>query len=172
MDSLELAPVADDLLAENTPLAEDYRLRYALGVETAGSAGLLGRNFVNPFEYTLSVVRDGSRQAESADLPETFNYLLGLRVASRRRIDGVLATTGTDAERRQCLILWRNLDEIDDRALEAWFTRNLPRLPEALDLIYVNGDHTLNAIRQRGETWTAETIEPIFRELMFEDGSR
>ncbi len=169
MDSLELAPVADDLLAENTPLAEDYRLRYALGVETAGSAGLLGRKFVNPFEYTLSVVRDGSRQAESADLPETFNYLLGLRVASRRRIDGVLATTGTDAERRPCLILWRNLEEIDNRALEAWFTRNRPRLPEALDLIYVNGDHTLNAIKQPNETWSAETIEPAFRELMFEE---
>ena len=168
MDSLELAPPAGSLLEQNPALAEDYRLRYALGVETAGSASLLGSNFVNPFAYTLSVVRDGARQAESADLPETFNYLIGLRVASRRRIDGVLATTGVDTENQQCLILWRNLEETDHRALEAWFARNRPKFPEALDLVYVNGDQTLNAIKQPGETWTAETIEPKFRELMFE----
>ena len=169
MDSLKLAPPAGSLLEQNPALAEDYRLRYALGVETAGSASLLGSNFVNPFAYTLSVVRDGARKPESADLPETFNYLIGLRVASRRRIDGVLAISGVDAENRQCLLLWRNLEETDHRALEAWFARNRPQLPEALDLVYVNGDQTLNAIRQPGETWVAETIEPLFRELMFED---
>ena len=172
MDSLELAPPAGSLLEQNPALAEDYRLRYALGVETAGSASLLGSNFVNPFAYTLSVARDGARQAESADLPETFNYLIGLRVVSRRRIDGLLAMTGADAENRRCLILWRNLEETDHRALDAWFTRNRPKLPEALDLVYVNGDQTLNAIKQPGETWTAETIEPIFCELMFETSER
>ena len=167
MDSLELKPPASDLLAENTALVEDYRLRYILGVETAGSASLLGEHFVDPFAYTLSVVRDGTREEVPVDLPETFNYLLGLRVASRHRIDGVLAITGTDTERRPCLILWRNLEETDNRSLEAWFTRNRPQFPEELDLVYVNGDHTLNAIRQPGETWIAESIEPVFRELMF-----
>ena len=142
------------------------------GLPAAGSASLLGSNFVNPFAYTLSVVRDGARKPESADLPETFNYLIGLRVASRRRIDGVLAISGVDAENRQCLLLWRNLEETDHRALEAWFARNRPQLPEALDLVYVNGDQTLNAIRQPGETWVAETTEPIFCELMFETSER
>ena len=172
MDSLELKPLASDLLKENPALAEDYRLRYALGVESAGSASLLGEHFVDPFAYTLSVVRDGTREEVPVDLPETFNYLLGLRVASRDRVDGVLAITGTDAERRPCLILWRNLEEIDNRSLEAWFTRNRPQFPEALDLVYVNGDQTLNAIRQPGETWIAESIEPTFRELMFETSGR
>ena len=167
MDSLELAPPPGDLLKANPALAEDYRLRYALGVETAGSASLLGSNFVNPFAYTLSVVRDSARKPESVDLPETFNYLIGLRVTSRRRIDGVLAITGVDAENRQCLILWRNLEETDYRALDAWFTRNRPQFPKALDLVYVNGDQTLNAIKQPGEAWIAETIEPLFRDLMF-----
>ena len=172
MDSLELTPPAGDLLAEYPALAEDYRLRYALGAETMGSARLLGGNFVDPFAYTLSVVRDGVHRDTVVDLPETFNYLLGLRVESHRRIDGVLATTGADAERRQCLILWRNLKETDNRALEAWFKRNRTQLPDSIELIYVNGDQTLNAIRQQGETWTAETTEPVFRELMFEDGGR
>ena len=75
MDSLEMTPPSEaqqNLLAENPALAEDYRLRYALGEETAGSACLLGKAFADPFTYTLSVVRDGVRREVQVDLPETF----------------------------------------------------------------------------------------------------
>ena len=170
MDSLEAAPPSDEqagLLAGHPELAEDYRLRYALSVEMSGSACLLGKEFKDPFEYALSVVRDGARQEVRVDLPETFNWLIGLRVETRRRVDGVLAITGTDASGRQCLILWRNLDEMEHGALDAWFDGNRGRFSGILDLIYVNGDHTLNAMRSTGESWTAEAIEPVFRELMF-----
>ena len=170
LDSLEMTPQSDSqhtLLADNPELAEDYRLRYVLGVETAGSACLLGRDFTDPFAYTITVVRDGARRAVPVDLTETFNYLIGLRVESRRRIDGVLAITGTDAERRRCLILWRNRGSTDHAALDAWFGRYRERFAGPLDIIYVNGDHTLNALQQTGDTWVAETIEPVFRGLMF-----
>ena len=167
MDGLELTPPAKDLLEENAALAEDYRLRYSLDAETAGSASLLGSHFVDPFAYTLSVVRDGTRGEAPVDLPETFNLLIGLREESRRRIDGVLALTGMDAEKRKCLILWRNLEETGNEALEAWFERNRALLPEPVDLVYVNGDHTLNALGESNDKWIAETIEPIFRGLMF-----
>ncbi len=170
MDSLELAPQSDaqkDLLAGNAALAEDYRLRYMLGRETAGSASLLGKAFVDPFAYTLSVVRDGVRGEVPVDLPETFNFLLGMRVASHRRIEGVLAIAGTDAEGRDCLILWRDLDKMDYAALDAWFDRHRGRFSESLDVIYVNSDHTLNAMRPPGAHWIAETIEPVLRSLMF-----
>ncbi len=171
LDSLEFTPPSaaqQDMLAANPALAEDYKLRYALGTETAGSACLLGKNFTNPFSYTLSVVRDGARREVPADLPETFNYLLGLRVHSHCRMDNVLAITGTDPQGYQCLVLWRNLQQTDNQALDTWFTRHRPQFPAALNLIYANGDHTLNALRPQDETWTAETIEPVFRELMFE----
>ena len=167
MDGLELTPPAGDLLEKNAALAEDYRLRYSLDAETAGSASLLGSHFVDPFAYTLSVVRDGTRGEAPVDLPETFNLLIGLREESRRRIDGVLALTGMDAEKRKCLILWRNLEETGNEALEAWFERNRALLPEPVDLVYVNGDHTLNALGESNDAWIAETIEPIFRGLMF-----
>lgn len=170
LDGLVLTPPDDDLLAGNAPaLVEDYRLRYALGAETAASPCLLGSEFVDPFSCTLSVVRDGARQEIAADLPETFNFLLGLRVHSRRRLDGVLAISGKDPQGRMCLVLWRNLETMGNEALENWFGENRPHFPEGLDLVYVNGDHTLNAIRQSDETWTAETIEPLFRELLFEN---
>ena len=93
LDSLDVTPRSseqEELLAQNPALAEDYRLRYALGEETSGSACLLGKYFTDPFAYTLSVVRDGVRQEAPVDLPETFNFLIGLRVESHQRIDGVL----------------------------------------------------------------------------------
>ena len=171
LDGLELTPPSDTqraLLAGNPALAEDYRLRYSLGEETSESACLLGKHFTDPFAYTLSVVRDGERRETPVDLLETFNFLIGLRLESRRQIDGMLAITGTDAQGRKCLILWRNLKETDNTALETWFDRNRQQFPGALDLVYVNGDHTLNALKQPNESWSATIIEPIFRELMFE----
>ena len=174
LDGLELTPSSStqqDLLLQNPALAKDYRLRYSLGEETSESACLLGKHFTDPFAYTLSVVRDGVRREAPVDLPETFNFLIGLRLESRRWIEGVLAITGTDAQGRKYLILWRILTETDNTALEAWFDRNRAQFPDPLDLVYVNGDHTLNALKQPNESWTAKTIEPIFRELMFGGGN-
>ena len=172
LDGLVATPPKGDLLAENDPaMVEDYRLRYALDAETAGSPCLMGRDFRDPFAYTLSVVRDGVRREVPVDLPETFNLLLGLRVESRRRFDGVLAIAGKDPQGQNCLILWRNLDETGDEALNRWFRRHRKAFP-ALDLIYVNGDHTLNAVRSEGDAWRATAIEPLFRELMFEADER
>ena len=62
MDSLEAVPVPDEqetLLAGNPELAQDFRLRYALGVEMPGSACLLGEEFRDPFAHAHSVVRGG-----------------------------------------------------------------------------------------------------------------
>ena len=170
LDSLQVAPPSDGqqpLLPGDSGPAEDYRLQYALGVETSASACLLGQEFANPFAYTLSVVRDGARDDIPVDLPETFNYLIGVRVESRRRVDGLLAITGTDAEGRNCLVLWRDLKVVNQDALDAWFDRNRDRFTGPLDQIYTNGDHTLNAKRRVGDTWTAESIEPVFRTSMF-----
>ena len=108
LESLEMTPLSGAqraLLAESPELEEDYRLRYALGVETAGSACLLGRDFIDPFTYSIELVRDGTKREVPVDLPETFNYLIGLRVESRRHIDGVLgalAPTPRDASVWSC----------------------------------------------------------------------
>ena len=172
MDSLEVAErtEAQNKLLENNPeLAEDYHLRYSLGIETSGSASLLGEDFTDPFAYKLSVFRDGIKQEVNVDLPETFNYLIGLTVESRRKIDGLLTYLGIDAEAKRCLIIWRNLNETDYSTLDAWFEKNRNKLIDEVDTIYVNGDHTLNAMREDGDRWTAKTIEPILKELMFQE---
>ncbi len=169
LDGLVIKLPPDGLLAESSSsLAEDYRLRYALSEETADSPCLLGGTFRNPFAYKLSVVRDGARRETPVDLPETFNLLLGLRVESRRRLSDVLAIVGKDPRSRCCLVLWRNLDVVDSKMLNQWFAANRASLPDAIDLIYANGDHTLNSVRSKDEIWRAAVIEPLLRELMFE----
>ncbi|MXZ59851.1 MAG: site-specific DNA-methyltransferase [Acidobacteria bacterium] len=168
MDSLTLVPRNEGTLGLRPDVVEDYRLRYAIDTETNGSATWLGSEFEDPFRYTLSVVRDGERRESPVDLPETFNLLLGLRERSRRRLDGVLAIEGEDAGAIRCLILWRNRCETDNRALDAWFREHRGRF-DGFDRVYVNGDHTLNAVAKDGDSWTAFPIEPEFRRLMFEE---
>ena len=175
LDSLEVTPPSKGhtaFLAANPALAEDYRLRYMLGLEASGSVCLLGKEFSDPFAYTISIVRNGLRREVPVDLPETFNFLIGLRVESRRRIDGVLATTGTDTKGHRCLILWRNTDDTDCYALDDWFERHRDQFDGPVNIIYVNGDQTLNALQLPGESWIAKSIEPIFRELMFGETGR
>ncbi len=168
MDSLTVVPRNEGELGLHPELVEDYRLRYALSAETNGSASLLGSDFEDPFAYTLSVVRDGERRETPVDLPETFNLLLGLRERSRRRLEGVLAVEGEDAEGLRCLILWRNRRETDNRALDAWFVKHRDGFGP-FDRVYANGDHTLNAVAEDEAAWQALPLEPTFRRLMFEE---
>ena len=170
MEALERVPTTADgqeLLETEAEVREDYHLRYALGEETNGSPCLLGREFRDPFAYTVSVVRDGERREVPVDLPTTFEFLLGLRVASRRRIEEVLAVAGVGGDGRRTLVLWRNLDRVDGKALDAWFERNRGAVAGGVEIIYANGDHSLNALRRKEETWVAETLDGKFRELMF-----
>ena len=167
MDSLTVIPRNEAELGLHPELVEDYRLRYALSLETNGSATLLGSDFEDPFRYTLSVVRDGERHETPVDLPETFNLLLGLREASRRRLDGVLAIEGEDAAGFRCLILWRNRRETDNRALDTWFVKHRDEFGP-FERLYANGDHTLNAVAEDEAAWQALPLEPTFRRLMFE----
>ena len=168
LDSLTVNP-NNDLVAqaENKQFTEDYQLRYALGEETAESASLLGKDFIDPSNYTLSIVRDGIRSDVKADLAETFNFLLGLQLASRRQIENVLTITGVNPKGENCLILWRDLNKMNAPKLDKWFTKHRKSFGDDLTQIYVNGDHTLNAIRKPNDKWEAVTTEPTFRELMF-----
>ena len=169
LDNLEVKTSSNELLNNNKKLNIDYLIRYSLEEETSSSPCLLGGHFKNPFDFRLSVFRNGVRRDVRVDLPETFNYLIGLNVRLRNYSDKVLFFTGTDTGDQECLVMWRNLDEVDDVQLKKWFDdyRKLP-YPTPRK-IYVNGDNCLNTIKRQSESWIALTIEPEFRKLMFEN---
>ncbi len=171
LDSLEVKPLQDagDLFAANPELAEDYALRYQLSHETSSSASLCGGDFTRPNGYTLSVVRDGARRDVAVDLPETFNFLIGLRVHARRVVDKVLVITGIDAQETRCLILWRDIETTGNDALNAWFQTHGERILTEFNasLVYVNGDHELGRLTPSSGAWTTGALELVFREKMF-----
>ncbi len=173
LDSLEVGSPSKDmrtLLRENAKMNEDYTLKYLLSSEISNGTLLKVEEFLDPYQYSIDVVENGERSKSFVDLPETFNFLIGLNVESYQRVDDILVIAGTRSTGERCLVLWRNLNDIGYSELENWFDSNRNDLAKDIDVIYVNGDHTLNAIRGPGESWRAESIEPIFKDLMF-DGS-
>ena len=117
---------------------EQYLLRYMLDVETRGNPSLLDvAAFTDPTSYRLRVKRPGSDESREVhvDLPETFNWLIGLtvqRIAAPRtfgadfRRDGegrlqlkgrlkqeaggawwFRTVTGTTPDGHKALVVWR-----------------------------------------------------------------
>ena len=65
----------------NILLPDEHRLRYMLESGTKESPTLLNiSELQEPFSYQLNIVKDMQKQKQDIDLPETFNYLLGLSV--------------------------------------------------------------------------------------------
>src|SRR5262249_51218856 len=128
-------------LDDNPDLREDYILSYMLDVESRGSQSLLNiEAFRNPDQYKLRLERNGETRLVNVDLVETFNWLLGLMVKHIDVIHGVRVVAGTNPKSERVLVLWRNVDELDNNKLNQWFekqgysTRDLE-----YDMIYVNG---------------------------------
>jgi adenine-specific DNA-methyltransferase len=82
--------------------------------------------------------------------------------------------TGITPEGRKTLVIWRKLTgdvERDSLVLETWFRdkQAFSVKDSEFDLIYVNGDSTLENLRLPDESWKVRLIEEDFHRLMFED---
>ena len=141
-----------------------------LDIESRGSQSLLNVDgFRNPDEYKLKVEREGETQLVNVDLVETFNWLLGLTVKHIDVIRGVRVVEGTNPEGDHVLILWRNIDEIDNEALDKWFAKQDYNTREQVyDLFYINGDNNVENLRRPDQTWKVRLIEEEFQRLMFD----
>lgn len=172
LNNLEMkrSETQQSLLDANDQLREQFILSYMLDVESRGSQSLLNVDkFRNPDHYKLRVERDGETKWVSVDLVETFNWLLGLTVKHIDVIRGVRVVDGKNPNGDRVLILWRNIDEMDNDALDKWFekqgysTRDLE-----YDLVYVNGDNNLENLCRTDQTWKVRLIEEEFQRLMFD----
>jgi adenine-specific DNA-methyltransferase len=94
---------------------------------------------------------------------------LGLTVKHIDVIRGVHVVEGTNPESDRALVLWRNLDETDNDALDEWVRKqDYNTKDQEYDLIYVNGDNNLENLRRGDQTWKARLIEEEFGRLMFD----
>ena len=142
---------------------KDYLLKYMLAWETRESATLLNvEKLARPFDYKLHIHTNGETREKIVDIPETFNYLLGLHVLTRRiYYDGgrrYLIYRGL-VDQRQTVILWRET--------EGWQKVELERdqqfvvaqkLTEDADEVFVNGDSFIP---------NAKSLDPVFKARMF-----
>jgi adenine-specific DNA-methyltransferase len=148
---------------QETSLFDKHLLHYLIGSETRESPTLLNvPKLQNPFSYQLKIVEGLQTKPRNVDLPETFNYLLGLTVRTRQCL--------SDGERRYLVyrgmvgqknvaIIWRTTED--------WGTADWERdyrfiqehkLTEDADAVYINTDSIVPE---------AESLDPVFKRLMF-----
>ena len=113
LNNIEFEPEGEDLFG-----LDDYMLRYMLQWETKGSATFLNISTLErPFDYTLRLNGNADGEEIAVDVPETFNYLLGLAVRTRRVYDDegrrYLVYTGRTRDRREVIVIWRNTEGVD-----------------------------------------------------------
>jgi len=157
---------------------DEYLLSYMLRWETRHSETLLNvEKLQAPFSYKLHLHRDGETRERTVDLPETFAYLLGLDVQTRRVYPGnagvlpaqypgnagvspaqYLVYRGRLRNGRTVVILWRDITGwgVEDYEREAAFVAE-QNLTAGADEIYVNGDSRIPGAR---------SLDPIFKERM------
>jgi adenine-specific DNA-methyltransferase len=148
---------------ETLGLFDDYLLSYMLEWETKESDTLLNvEKLATPFAYKLLIAEDGETKEKQVDLPETFNYLLGLRVRSRKVYSdkgrAYLVYRGK-ADGRQVAVIWRETK--DWKAAD--FERDKKyvaeqKLTEGADEIFVNSDSVIPG---------AKSLDPVFKARMF-----
>ncbi len=153
----------DDASGQQAMHFDDYLLQYILQWETRASDTLLNaEKLACPFHYKLHIHADGQTCEKPVDIPETFNYLLGLSVQTRRVYDDggrrYLVVRGR-IDHRDIAVIWRETGgwQKADFELDRQFVAER-RLAEGADEIFVNGDSFIPSARG---------LEPIFKARMF-----
>lgn len=153
----------DDASGQQALRFDDYLLKYMLKWETRGSETLLNvERLARPFSYKLHIHQDGQTREKVADIPETFDYLLGLHLQTRKAYDDdgrrYLVYRGR-IDHRRIVVIWRDT--------EGWQKSELERdkkfvaeqkLTEGADEVFVNGDSFIP---------NAKALEPMFKARMF-----
>jgi adenine-specific DNA-methyltransferase len=148
---------------QTTLQLEDYVLSYMLDFETKQSDTLLNVAKLDaPFDYKLH--RHGKSEPLPVDLPETFNYLIGLHVASRcvyQNKDARYLVYRGRAEDRETVILWRTTRGWRQKEFEAdkdFVEKH--KLTQGAEDIFVNADSFIPGAR---------SLDPVFKRRMFNE---
>jgi adenine-specific DNA-methyltransferase len=144
-------------------LPDEHQLSYMLGSDTKESPTFLSiSKLQNPFNSQLNIVKDMQTQTQSVDLPETFNYLLGISVQIRQCLyddDRCYLIYRGRVGQKTVVIIWRETEGWEQQDWERdynFIQEN--KLTERADKIYINTDSIVPE---------AESLDPLFKRLMF-----
>ena len=158
LNNIEFNEIEDQNL-----LLDEHQLHYMLDSDTKESPTFLNiSELKNPFSYQLEIVKDMKKQKQAIDLPETFNYLLGLSVQIRQCLYDddrrYLVYKGTVGQ-KTVVIIWRETDgwEQQDWERDYNFIQE-HNLTEGAAEVYVNTDSIVP---------DAKPLDPLFKRLMF-----
>ena len=153
----------DEAAGQQAMKFDDYLLNYMLQWETKRSETLLNvEQLARPFDYKLHIRNNGETSEKIVDLPETFNYMLGLHVQTRRTCHDegrrYLVYRGL-LDQRQVVVLWRETEGWQKAEMERdkQFVME-QKLAEDADEVYVNGDSFIPKAR---------SLDPVFKARMF-----
>ena len=139
---------------------DDYLIKYMLKWETRASGTLLNvEKLARPFCYTLHIHVNGQTHEQEVDIPETFNYLLGLHVETRRVYEDAgrhyLVYLGQTREGRRIAVIWRETEDWQksDFERDKDFVAE-QKFGDGVDEVFINGD---SFIRE------AKALEPMFK---------
>lgn len=159
--------------AAQTLFGDDYLLKYFLDFETRDAPSFLSIDSLKkPFTYKLKVNMEeaGEPQEMTVDIPETFNYLLGLRVCkvkTRKHKGRTYRFILGEKEGRNIAVVWR---EYDDTWTKADFTDDKEFITGQLEswvpaVVYINGQSVLTP-QLGAHLVEIRQIEPEFKTLM------
>lgn len=143
---------------------EEYQLHYMLQWESRRSETLLDvEKLQSPFSYKLCIHCDGEIRQQAVDLPETFAYLVGLDVETRRVYhDGgrrYLVYRGAMHEGSKVAVIWRETKNwtSKDYQRDAAFVAE-QKMAEGADEVFVNGDSYIPGAR---------SLDGVFKARLF-----
>jgi adenine-specific DNA-methyltransferase len=146
---------------------DDYLLSYMLKWETRHSETLLNvEKLQSSFSYKLHIHRDDETRERPVDLPETFAYLLGLDVQTRRVYDDggrrYLVYRGTLRNSRNVVVLWRETRDWteEDYRRDRDFVKE-QKLTEGADEVYTNGDSFIPGACSLDGLFKARMFAPV-----------
>ncbi len=148
---------------QQNSLLDEHQFSYLLGSETRESPTLLNvTKLQTPFNYQLNIVREMQTQIQTVDLPETFNYLLGLTVKTRQCLKDsdrrYLVYKGTVGQ-KPVVVIWRETAGWKQQDWERdynFIQEN--KFTEGTGEVYVNTNSIVP---------DAKSLDPLFKQLMF-----
>jgi adenine-specific DNA-methyltransferase len=164
----------------NGKVRRDYLLNYMMDFESRDSLIRID-DFVKPFDYELEISKGmaGDHERRKIDLVETFNYLVGIKVAKYAvSKSGSCIVSAEKLNGEKVAVVWRKSTVEYAKSKESATLYGLDQLKadygeaELPDILYINGDHCLPTeipVGKTARTCRVFRTEPEFLGRMFKE---